>query len=1229
MPVAPAAATPASPAARFAWPWLLGFLLLLLALIGLERGLAYREIGRSERIRMQSQSRVVEEEIVRLLGAIDRALIGLRDDFPDAETVSARQTFRLKALAAVMPGVRTLFTLDAQGMVRTSSNEQLLGLDLSGRAYFTHPQKMAQPEALYLSAPFKTVLGAYTVTVSRELRRRDGQFSGLAVVGLEPDYFASVMRSVLYAPDMQATLAHGDGTRFVQVPAVGLSDGDGDAAVRNASLWERRSVLPAALPLDKALVVTVSRELSAIYAPWRQQTAWMLAFWGLFSTATCAMLRLTQQRQRALDAQAQAHLAVLSESEESLAITLASIGDAVVATDAAGNVQRMNPCAETLIGLTLAQARGRPLAEVFRIVDAQTRSPVPDPVARVLAQGVTVGLANSTLLLAHDGREYPIADSAAPIRSPAGAIVGVVLVFSDVTARYRSDRVLRDRERQLTLLTDALPGPVSRIDRDGRYLFANAAYKTWLGLDPAQVVGRTHAEVLPPALMARIAPMLARARAGELMRYEVEVSSPAHGLLHGLVTLLPYRDEQGELQGHFTVVVDITERKRAELAMRESEQRWKAVIDNLAEGLILSDGVDSLSYVNPAALKIHGFKSLEECRQALASVREHYEFSELDGTSVPFEQWPLARLHRGDTLREWPLQVRRRHSAWERIFLYSGATVNDAAGRQVAFLAVSDITEARQAEAALRRSRDELEHSAALLQMASRAAQLGGWAIDARTGELQLSDELCVLIDLPPGAPLSLEDAIAMYPPGSREIIAEVIRACLEEGTPFDVELEVFTARQRRLQMRSAGMAVRDAEGHIVRAHGAFQDISERKKTEAERRDLEAQLRESQKMESVGTLAGGIAHDFNNMLGAILGNVALARDDVGPGHPALLSLDQIQTAGLRARAMVQQILAFSRRQPHALVVQPLRPVVEEALALLRATLPARVRLTTRFGSVPLQVKADATQIQQVILNLCTNAWHAMQGSSGVIEVGLDHAALDAPTAQRLSGLSAGDYAHVWVSDTGAGIDAVTLQRIFEPFFTTKPVGEGTGLGLSVVHGIVLSHRGAINVDSAPGKGATFHLYFPAVVHAAQDHAGALEGAEPLRGQGQHVLYTDDDEVMVLLVERLLRRLNYRVTSHSDPRKALDDFRGRPQAFDLVVTDFNMPEMSGLEVAEAVLALRPGLPVVISSGYLSEELRAAALRLGVRSLMQKQNTHDELGAVVHGILARREGGDFEI
>nr|WP_316638803.1 ATP-binding protein [uncultured Roseateles sp.] len=398
-------------------------------------------------------------------------------------------------------------------------------------------------------------------------------------------------------------------------------------------------------------------------------------------------------------------------------------------------------------------------------------------------------------------------------------------------------------------------------------------------------------------------------------------------------------------------------------------------------------------------------------------------------------------------------------------------------------------------------------------------------------------------------------------------------------------------------------------------------DISKQRETESSVRALELQLREAQKMEAIGTLAGGIAHDFNNILAAILGNVGLAKMEVDRSHAVRSFLDEINRAAVRARSLVQQILAFSRRQPQQLVAQALRPIVDEAMALLRATLPARVALELELSDETMSLQADATQLQQVLMNLCTNGWHALSGSTGHLRVGMARQRLDAYSDPRLAQLPQGDYAHLWVADSGVGMSAEVLARMFEPFFTTKPVGQGTGLGLAVVHGIVKAHQGGITVDSEPGRGTTFHVYLPLLQSEA--HAPTTQPGDDLggldQGSNERVLYLDDDEVMVLMVERLLRRSGYQVSCFLKAGEALRALQQNPHGFDILVTDFNMPEMSGLDVAQRLHTLAPALPVIISSGFINDELLVGAHESGVKAVMQKQNTLEELPRLIHRTL----------
>ncbi|MEQ2006920.1 MAG: response regulator [Limisphaerales bacterium] len=426
---------------------------------------------------------------------------------------------------------------------------------------------------------------------------------------------------------------------------------------------------------------------------------------------------------------------------------------------------------------------------------------------------------------------------------------------------------------------------------------------------------------------------------------------------------------------------------------------------------------------------------------------------------------------------------------------------------------------------------------------------------------------------------------------------------------------QVVRHRTRELEesQNAALNMMEDAVRHREKTERALEDlkheVSERKKTESH-------LLQAQKMEAIGQLAGGIAHDFNNIIGAILGNVDLARMiPVGdPGREECL--DAIHGASRRAADLVKQILAFSRRQEVKRQPMELRVIVREVLKLLRATIPAAVVFEADLAATPT-VLADPSEIHQVAMNLCTNAWHALKGGAGVIRVTLAEIEVDAELARLHPDLRPGAYVRLTVQDTGCGMDAATLARIFDPFFTTKPAGEGTGLGLAVVHGIVKNHDGGIVVESQPGVGTTFQLYFPVFASAVAETA-----APPLalpQGNGAHILFVDDEEPMIRMGRLALERMGYQVTTTINPTEALAWSRQQPDRFDLVVTDFNMPGLNGAELARQLRETRPGLRLILTTGYSASMDSAAARQSGFSELLPKPYDLRTLGEAVQRVL----------
>jgi two-component system, cell cycle sensor histidine kinase and response regulator CckA len=444
------------------------------------------------------------------------------------------------------------------------------------------------------------------------------------------------------------------------------------------------------------------------------------------------------------------------------------------------------------------------------------------------------------------------------------------------------------------------------------------------------------------------------------------------------------------------------------------------------------------------------------------------------------------------------------------------------------------------------------------------------------------------------------------------------------------IYVEISVSLERRLHNRAP---LRPDEANVANRRGQgmagsgtvttifARDLTAKKQAEAQRAALETQLRESQKMQAMGTMAGGIAHDFNNILSAILGNVELAKQDTAADAASLVSLQEIDKAGRRARDLVRQILTFSRNEPPKRTPLQLAELMEEATRLVKVALPPTVELRLVTPANIPSVLADATQVEQALLNLCTNGILAVGSKKGSVTITLGETSIESPQSEQL-GLIPGHYVTVRVQDTGNGMSEATMQRVFEPFFTTRQVGQGTGLGLSVVHGIMQTHLGAIDVQSTPGEGSLFTLYFPATEQMP------LEAEDPeivpeVVGRGNHVMYVDDDEALVFLVARVLTRKGFAVTTFTDPHAAVAALRAQPHDFALVVTDYNMPGFSGLDLLRAAKEVRPDLPVALASGYVTPEIEQRAMQEGASALIYKPNDVNELCETVQRLIAQHD------
>ena len=403
-----------------------------------------------------------------------------------------------------------------------------------------------------------------------------------------------------------------------------------------------------------------------------------------------------------------------------------------------------------------------------------------------------------------------------------------------------------------------------------------------------------------------------------------------------------------------------------------------------------------------------------------------------------------------------------------------------------------------------------------------------------------------------------------------------------------------------------------DSQGNLLSYDGLVLDLSEQKR-------LEAGVRQVQKMEAIGTLAGGIAHDFNNILAAIVGYTQLAREDVPEDRRAQANLEEVLKAALRAKDLVRQILTFSRQKEEERTPLSIGPLVKEALRMLRASLPTSIEIRQHIKCKSDFVLADPTQIHQVLMNLCANAAHAMREKGGVLRISLEDIDVDSDAAGKRQDLEPGPYVNLTVSDTGRGMTPGVQEKIFEPYFTTKKTGEGTGMGLAVVHDIVKSYQGAIEVHSEPGKGTTFRVFLPRIEGEVKPET-MMPDVVP--EGNERILFVDDEAALANLGKYMLERLGYQVESRTSSIEALEAFRAQPDRFDLVITDMTMPNMTGMELAKEIIGIRPTLPVVICTGYSDLISEDKAKAMDIREFIMKPVIKREIAHAVRRVLDQK-------
>ncbi len=888
-----------------------------------------------------------------------------------------------------------------------------------------------------------------------------------------------------------------------------------------------------------------------------------------------------------------------------------SANSIILRMDGFGNVTFFNRFAEKFFGYQQGEIIGQNV--VGTIV------PVRDTAGRDLRKMILdIGanpdryISNENENITKSGVRVWIAWTNRPVYDDKGNLVEVLCIGNDISERKFAEAAFTESRQRLADIIDFLPDATFVIDKEGRVITWNRAMELMTGIKSEDMVGKGNYEYALPFYGER-RPILIdlvfqphqeteslytkTERDGTSLTGEAYMPALRGGevYLYGKASVL--RDSQGGIIGAIESIRDITDRKQA-------EEKYRSIFENAVEGIVQSTPDGRYIGVNPSAARMFGYESPDEMMHAVTDVaKQHY----VD----PAQRLKLLKeLEETGRVDNFETHVRRKDG--KKIWLsYSARTVRDKDGRILYFEGThQDITKRKRAEDALKESEERL-------RSIIEASNAGIMLLSAGGKILFANPHMSEMLGYEYKDFIGTHYVDYVYP-SEKDQVSGILRRFSE------TDIDKLSSERRYLRKDGSdlwgyvgGRRLRTARGED-RLIVVVSDMTELKKAESEKKILEDHLRQAQKMEAIGTLAGGIAHDFNNILASVMGFTELsikdAKDEKQRGY-----LAQVLKASERAKNLVNQILAFSRRQDQERHPVDIRSMVKEALKLIRSTIPTTIRIRDVIGPEAAVVSADPTQIHQIMMNLCTNAAHAMRDQGGVLEVSLSNIEVTRELLIIHSDLKVGPYVMMTVSDTGHGIDPAIREKIFDPFFTTKRSREGTGLGLSVVYGIVKSYGGAIALQSSIGAGSTFSIYLPRV--KGKGPVVAQEQIAELKGGHEKLLFVDDEESLVDMVPVFLRSMGYDVVATTSSMEALSLYNQNPQGFDLVVTDMTMPYMTGLGLSRKMLAIRKDLPIILCTGYHESITADEVKRTGIRKLVMKPISLTDLGVLIRQTLDR--------
>ncbi len=782
---------------------------------------------------------------------------------------------------------------------------------------------------------------------------------------------------------------------------------------------------------------------------------------------------------------------------------------------------------------------------------------------------------------------------------------GALVFVRDITERKQAEDALQHQFGYLQQLINAIPAPVFFKDIGGAYTGCNAAFEEFKGLRREDIIGKTPFDISPPHLahlyLDKDRELYSQAKPQIYEGQSVNADGETRDILFHKAML---SGADGGIDGMVGVMLDITERKRTEALLRESQKHYRLVADFTYDWEYWLDPSGAFQYVSPSCERVSGYPPsffLNDPQALLHIVHpeDRERFISHTTTSNRTDHGPCEsefRIIRKDGSLRWINHV------CTSVYTDDGTFIGRRGSNR-------DITDQRLAQEAVRETE-------ARFRTAFENAAVGMALVDSGGVYLETNAAMAAMIGYATSELVGRKVADFTHPE-DLERRGRFIDDLLEGKLTSGEHERRFIHRDGSIVYTLLWATVqRDEKGRFQYFISLIQNITKRVLAQQDKERLETQLQQAQKMESLGTLAGGIAHDFNNILGVIIGSSELLAVTDAVEESARGSLSNILSAAQRARDLVRQILAFSRHAQQEKILLNFKALIKEAFEFLRASLPTTIQLHQQIEPRVGMIMADPTQMQQILLNLCTNAAHAMEKTGGALHVRLSNATLTEADVRFDSGLEPGEFVKLEVTDTGHGIDPGIINRIFDPYFTTKEKGKGTGLGLAVVHGIVKAHGGTIKVSSEIGQGTSIQVFLPAMEGQVRPERRI---APDLPRGNERVLLVDDEKVLADIEKRMLNMLGYQVEIRTSPVEALEAFRANSRRFDLVITDMTMPQLTGLNLARKILEIRPGVPIILCTGFSEQASEQTVLTIGIRKLLLKPLAMESLALAVREAL----------